>query len=147
MSINLVLNSRDSVYYAGGQAKFVTKWSQFPSENEKYNVSFSFITEVDDDLDDEDLFTLSLDNIGSTIKNIRGGEYNSSTTSHIGYLLPEQPHSASRTRLRADHSSNPPVTIIGRPNNDLLEISFRDLTGTLLQKTPQFILFIRFEAI
>ena len=147
MSINLVLNSRDSVTYAGGQAKFVTKWSQFPSEVEKYNVSFSFITEVDGDLDNDDLYTLSLDNIGSTIKNIRGGNYNSSTTTHIGYVLPEQPHSSANTRLRADYSTNPPVTIIGRPNNDLLEISFRDLTGTLLQKTPQFILFIRFEAI
>jgi len=146
MSINLVLKSSDSITYAGGKASFVVKWSQFLTEHQQYKVSFSFITAVDANLNQDDLYVLSLDNIGTTLKNIQGGNYNSSTSREIGFIYSEEPHS-SHARLRAEFLSNPPVDMVGRANQDLLEISFKDITGTLMAKTPPFVLFLRFEAI
>jgi hypothetical protein len=61
-------------------------------------------------------------------------------------IYSEEPHS-SHSRLRAEFSTNPPVNLIGRPTQDILEIAFRDITGTLLAKTPQFVLFLRFEKV
>ena len=144
MTCNLVLKSADSISYAAGKASFKMNWAQFLAEQDaEYKVTFSFITEVDATLDQDDLYILALDNIG-TLKTIQGGEYNSSITKEIGIIYSEEPHS-SHARLRADFSTNPPVNLIGRPTQDILEVAFRDLTGTLLAKTPSFILFLRFE--
>jgi hypothetical protein len=144
MSFNLVLNSNDSMYYAGGVARFKVHFGQFMSEAQKYKVSFSFISEVSQALDEDDLFSFNLDNIGAQLKNIGGRQYNSSTSTNIGFILSEEPHS-SHVRLRANHSSNPPVDLIGRPDQDILQISFRDLSQALVAKTPQFVAHIRFE--
>ena len=147
MSVNLVLKSSDSISYASGKASFVVKWAQFlTTEHQHYKLSFSFITEVDGNLNEDDLYVLSLDNIGTTLKNLRGGQSTSTTSREVGFIYSEEPHS-SHARLRAEFSSNPPVDLVGRPNQDLLEISFKDITGTLMEKTPAFVLFIRFEAI
>ena len=144
MSVNLILNSSDSISYASGNAKFKVYWSQFLDDPDAtYKVSFSFISAVDNTLDESDLYTLHLDNI-ATLKSISGGEYNSGTSKAIGFIYAEEPHS-SHARLRAEVSTNPPVDLIGRPNEDILNVSFRDLDGVLLQKTPQFVCFIRFE--
>jgi hypothetical protein len=144
MSVNLVLNSSDSISYASGRAQFKVHWSQFLDDPDAtYKVSFSFITAVDANLDENDLYTLHLDNV-ATLKNISGGEYNSGTSKAIGFVYSEEPHS-SHARLRAEFSTNPPVDLVSRPNEDILNVSFRDLDGVLLQKTPQFILFLRFE--
>ena len=135
MSVNLVLKSSDSISYASGKASFICKWGQFLTEHQQYKLSFSFISEVDANLDEDDLYVLSLDNIGTTLKNIQGGNFNSSTSRDVGVVYSEEPHS-SHARLRADYSTNPPVDMVGRPNQDLLEISFKDITGVLMAKTP-----------
>lgn len=146
MTCNLVLKSSDSISYASGKAKFKMNWAQFLADADvEYRVSFSFITEVDATLNQDDLYVLALDNIG-TLKTIQGGEFNSSIGKEIGMIYSEEPHS-SHSRLRAEFSTNPPVNLIGRPTQDILEIAFRDITGTLLAKTPQFVLFLRFEKV
>ena len=144
MTLNLVLNSSDSISYASGRAQFKVHWSMFLDDPDAtYKVSFSFISAVDATLDENDLYTMHLDNI-ATLKSISGGEYNSGTSKAIGFIYSEEPHS-SHARLRAEASTNPPVDLIGRPNEDILRVSFRDLDGVLLQKTPQFVCFLRFE--
>ena len=146
MTCNLVLKSEDSISYALGKAKFKMNWAQFLADSDaEYKVSFSFISAVDANLNEDDLYILALDNIG-TLKTIQGGEFNSSIGKEIGIVYSEEPH-ASHARLRANFSTNPPVNLVGRPTQDILEIAFRDLTGTLLAKTPQFVLFLRFEKI
>ena len=146
MTTNLYLNSNNALSYTAGKAIFKVSWVQYLSNHQNYKVSFSFMSVVDANLNEDDLYVLSLDNIGSTLKNIQGGNYNSSTSREVGFIYSEEPHS-SHARLRAEFLSNPPVDCVGRPNQDLLEISFRDLSGALSQKTPQFVLFLRFEAI
>ena len=146
MTLNLVLNSQDSIWYASGNAKFKVHWAQFLDDPDAtYKVSFSFVTDTDNTLDQSDLYTFNLDNI-ATLKNISGGEYNSGTSKAIGFIYPtKHPSSSAHARLMAEANTNPQVDLIGRPNEDILSISFRDLSGTLLQKTPQFVCFIRFE--
>ncbi len=147
MTTNLVLKSQNSLSYASGVAKFKVYWNQFLEDPyAEYLVSFSFMSEVNNTLDETDLYALSLDNIGTTFKNIEGGELNSGTSREIGLVYSEEPHS-SHARLRADYSTNPPVNIVGRPNANILEVAFRDLDGVLSAKTPQFVLFLRFEKI
>ena len=148
MTCNLVLKSSDSISYASGKAKFKMNWAQFLADQDaEYKVSFSFITDTDATLAQTDLYVLALDNIG-TLKTIQGGEFNSSITKQIGIIYPTKlPSSAPHARLFAEHSTNPPVNLIGRPTQDILEVGFRDLDGDLLQKTPQFVLFLRFEKI
>ena len=145
MTTNLVLNSSNSISYASGKATWRVNWAQFLEDpRAEYLVSFSFISEVNGTLDENDLYVLEFTNVGTTIKAIEGGDYNSGTSRFVGFIYSEEPHS-SHARLRAEYSTNPPVTIVGRPDNDVLEISFRDLDGVLSAKTPQFVLFIRFE--
>jgi hypothetical protein len=146
MTCNIVLKSSDSISYASGRAKFKMNWAQFLADQDaEYKVTFSFITDTDSTLAQTDLYVLALDNIG-TLKTIQGGEFNSSITKQIGLIYPTKlPSSAPHARLFAEHSTNPPVNLIGRPTQDILEIAFRDLDGDLLQKTPQFVLFLRFE--
>jgi len=147
MTTNLVLKSQNSLSYASGVAKFKVFWNQFLEDPyAEYLVSFSFMSEVNNTLDETDLYALSLDNIGTTFKNIEGGELNSGTSREIGLIYSEEPHS-SHARLRADYSTNPPVNIVGRPNANILEVAFRDLDGVLSAKSPQFVLFLRFEKI
>jgi hypothetical protein len=113
MTCNLVLKSSDSISYASGKAKFKMNWAQFLADQDaEYKVTFSFITEVDVVLDEDDLFILALDNIG-TLKTIQGGEFNSSIGKEIGIIYAEEPHS-SHARLRANFSDNPPVNLISR---------------------------------
>lgn len=153
MTTNLVLKSQNSISYASGVAKFKVFWSQFLDDPDAhYLVSFSFITELTNTLGGEHLYTLSLDNLGSTLKNIEGGEFNSGTSRDIGFIYADELGAAGSAvvtghRLRAEFSTNPPVTLIGRPNANILEVAFRDLDGLLSQKTPQFLLFLRFEKI
>ena len=146
MTCNLVLKSEDSISYASGKAKFKMNWAQFLADaDSEYKVTFSFITETDSTLTQDDLYVLALDNIG-TLKTIQGGEFNSSIGKEVGLIYPtKEPANAPHARLFAEHSTNPPTNLIGRPSQDILEVAFRDLTGTLLQKTPQFVLFLRFE--
>ena len=146
MTTNIVLKSQNSMSYVSGKAVFKMNWATFLEDpNAEYLVSFSYITELTNTLDATDLYTLSLDNIG-LLKTIQGGEYNSSTSTDIGWVKTEELHSAAAEhRLRADYCTNPPVSLVGRPTQDILEIALRDLTGTLMQKTPQFVLFLRFE--
>ena len=147
MTTNLVLKSNDSLYYASGRAKFKVNWGQFLDDpRAEYQVSFSFMTEVDGTLDENDLYTLSLDVTGSTLKMIKGGETNSSCVQEIGIVYSEEPHS-SHARLRAEFCTNPPVNLASRPTADIFEVSFRDTSGALSAKTPAFILFLRFEKI
>jgi len=146
MTLNLVLKSSDSISYASGNAKFKVHWAQFLDDPDAtYKVSFSFISDTDATLDQGDLYTFHLDNI-ATLKNITGGEFNSGTSKAIGYIFPtKQPSSAPHARLIAEVSTNPTVDLVGRPTEDILNVSFRDLDGVLLQKTPQFVCFLRFE--
>ena len=146
MTCNIVLKSADSISYASGKAKFKMNWAQFLADADaEYKVTFSFMSDTDSTLDQSDLYVLALDNIG-TLKTIQGGEFNSSIGKEVGIIYPtKEPVGAAHARLFAEHSTNPPVNLIGRPTQDILEIAFRDLTGTLLQKTPQFVLFLRFE--
>jgi hypothetical protein len=147
MTTNLVLKSNDSLYYASGRAKFKVNWGQFLDDpRAEYQVSFSFMTEVDGTLDENDLYTLSLDVTGSTLKMIKGGQTNSSCVQEIGIVYSEEPHS-SHARLRADFSTNPPVNLASRPTADIFEVSFRDVSGALSAKSPAFILFLRFQKI
>jgi hypothetical protein len=148
MTCNLVLKSEDSISYAAGKAKFKMNWAQFLADADaEYKVTFSFITELTINLDADDLYILALDNIG-TLKTIQGGEFNSSITKEIGWVKPEELHAAgAEHRLTASFTDNPPVNLVGRPTQDILEIAFRDLTGVLVQKTPQFVLFLRFEKV
>tara|TARA_R110002033_G_scaffold61181_1_gene111667 strand:- start:131 stop:577 length:447 start_codon:yes stop_codon:yes gene_type:complete len=148
MTCNLVLKSADSISYASGKAVFKMNWAQFLADSDaEYKVTFSFTSDTDSTLDQSDLYVLALDNIG-TLKTIQGGEFNSSITKQIGIIYPtKQPVGAAHARLFAEYSTNPPVDLIGRPTQDILEIAFRDLTGTLLAKTPQFVLFLRFEKV
>jgi len=148
MSVNVVLKSSDSISYGSGKAIFKMNWGSFMTDTDaEYKVSFSFITELTNALASSDLYVLDLGNIG-ILKCIQGGQYNSSITNQLGWVLPEELHAGgAEHRLRASYTDNPPATLVGRPTQDILEINFRDLTGTLSQKTPQFVLFLRFEKV
>lgn len=151
MSVNLVLNSRNSLSYDSGKASFFVNWSQFYEDdpNAKYNVSFSFSSEVDNTLDQDDIYTLNLDNIGANMRTITSiGQFGvgSSTSSVLGVVYPEDAQGV-HIRLVSHFNDNPPVTLHQRPVENLLEVSFRDLAQSFSEKTPQFILIIRFEKI
>ena len=148
MTTNLVLKSTDSISYSSGRAQFRVSWAQYLDDPDAhYLVSFSFITELTNALGATDLYTLGLDNVGN-LKNIQGGNTSSSNTKDIGFVKVEELHSGgAEHRLRADYSTNPPVTLIGRPTQDIFDLTFRDLTGALSAKTPQFVCFLRFEKI
>lgn len=148
MTTNLFLKSSDSLYYSAGRARFKVNWGQFLNDPQaEYKVSFSFITESTNTLDHTDLYTVSLETIGSTLKMIKGGQTNSSIVQEIGYVLSEDSHGGAEARLRAEFSTNPPVNLASRPTADILEVAFRDETGALSSKTPAFLLFLRFEKI
>jgi len=59
MTTNLVLKSQNSLSYDSGVATFKVFWNQFLDDPYgQYLVSFSFITAVDANLDENDLYTL-----------------------------------------------------------------------------------------
>jgi len=147
MTTNLVLKSANAMSYASGKAQFKVSWAQFLEDPRgEYLVSFSFISEHTNALGEGDIFTLELTNIGSTLKNIEGGNFNSGTSRDIGFIYVDELHAAgAEHKLQANYSTNPPVNIVGRPDSDILEVSFRDLTNTLTAKTPAFVLFLRFQ--
>ena len=147
MTTNLVLKSANAMSYASGKAQFKVSWAQFLEDPRgEYLVSFSFISEHSNALGEGDIFTLELTNIGSTLKNIEGGNFNSGTSRDIGFIFVDELHAAgAEHKLQANYNTNPPVNIVGRPDSDILEVSFRDLTNTLTAKTPAFVLFLRFQ--
>lgn len=148
MTTNLYLNSANALSYAGGRAKFKVAWVQYLSEHQNYKVSFSFITSTDSTLTQDDIYLLSIENPGTVFKQIAGGANSSSTSTNLGFIyVTKTPDSAPHARLFSEHNTNPPIDICGRPDQDLLEVVFRDVSGVLSSKTPQFLLFLRFEAI
>tara|TARA_R110000803_G_scaffold162747_3_gene226451 strand:+ start:127 stop:567 length:441 start_codon:yes stop_codon:yes gene_type:complete len=146
MTTNLYLNSNNALSYTAGKAVFKVSWVQYLSDHQNYKVSFSFMSVVDTNLNEDDLYVLSIENPGSIFKQIAGGANSSSSSTVLGTIYSEEPHS-SHARLRANASDNVPIDLCARPNEDLLEIAFRDVSGALSVKDPQFILFLRFEAI
>lgn len=152
MSINLVLNSDNSLFYNAGLARFFVNWSQFFEDDShaKYNMSFSFTSIPDASVDDDDLYVVAFDNLGSTLKTITpiGQNGVGSTSSTImGIVKPERVQNSAENRLIADYTMNPPVTIWGRPTENLLEVSFKDLDNVLANKEPHFIMIVRFEKV
>ena len=146
MTTNLYLNSNNALSYTAGKAIFKVSWVQYLSNHQNYKVSFSFMSVVDANLDEDDLYVLSIENSGTIFKQIAGGSNSSSTSTNLGIIYSEEPHS-SHARLRANYNDNVPIDLCGRPDQDLLEIAFRDVSGALSVKNPQFLLFLRFEAI
>ena len=146
MTTNLYLNSNNALSYTAGKATFKVSWVQYLSEHQNYKVSFSFMSVVDTNLNEDDLYVLSIENPGTIFKQIGGGAISSSSSTNLGIIYAEEPHS-SHARLRANCNDNVPIDLYGRPDQDLLEIAFRDVSGVLSVKNPQFLLFLRFEAI
>jgi len=150
-NLNLILNSRKSLSYSQGVCKFFVNWNQFfeSDPNAKYNVSFSFSTEIDNTLDQDDIYTISINNFGSLMRTITSiGQFGVGSTSSnvIGIVYPENITGAN-IRLVAHAHDNPETTIYGRPHDNIIEVQFNDLTNVLSQKTPQFIMNLRFEKI
>ena len=150
MSINLVLNSSNSLFYNTGLARFFVNWSQFFEDDShaKYDMTFSFISKPEATIDDNDLFVVTFENLGSTLKTIApiGQSGVGSTSSTImGIIKPERVQNASSNRLFSNYLDNPPVTIWGRPTENLLEVSFKDLDNALGTKDPHFVMIVRFH--
>ena len=146
MTTNLYLNSNNALSYTAGTAIFKIAWVQYLSNHQNYKVSFSFMSVVDANLNEDDLYVLSIENPGTVFKQIAGGSNSSSTSTNLGIIYSEEPHS-SHARLRANYNDNVPIDLCGRPDQDQLQIAFRDVSGALSVKNPQFLLFLRFEAI
>ena len=152
MTINLVLNSDNSLYYNAGLARFYVNWSQFYEDDPtaQYDVSFSFQSIPDASINDDDLYVVALDNLGTTMKTITSIGQNgigSTSSSVIGIVRPERVQNASQNKLIANYLDNAPVRIIGRPLENQLEICFKDLDDVLANKEPHFFMMIRFEKI
>jgi hypothetical protein len=153
MSINLVLHSTDAISYAYGTAEFYVNWNNFYEDDPycSYNVSFSFQTEATNHIDADDLYSLNLENFGTTFRTIEGAgtDGNSNNSLSLGFIQPREVHSSSNIQLVAYHSSNPPVTIQGRPNSSMIQVTLRDFSKAKAPAslTPEFMLFLRFEKI
>tara|TARA_R110000765_G_scaffold292274_2_gene387874 strand:+ start:2133 stop:2588 length:456 start_codon:yes stop_codon:yes gene_type:complete len=149
MSINLVLNSDNSLFYNAGLARFFVNWSQFFEDDShaKYDMTFSFASKPDATIDDDDLFVVQFDNLGSTLKTITpiGQNGVGSTSSTIMGIVKPEKQTGSNNRLITHYLDNPPVTIWGRPNENLLEVSFKDLDNVLANKEPHFVMIVRFQ--
>jgi len=152
MTINLVLNSDKSLYYNAGLARFYVNWSQFYEDDPtaQYDVSFSFQSIPDSSVNDEDLYVVSLDNLGSTMKTITSIGQNgigSTSSTIIGLVKPERVQNAAENKLIANYLDNAPVRIIGRPQENQIEVSFKDLDDVLANKEPHFLMILRFEKV
>jgi hypothetical protein len=149
MSINLVLKSSKALNYINGVADFFVNWNNFIPEDEsycEYNLTFSYITNSHNVIDENDLYSLEVD-LGTNLQILGSSDSNQNanagTENTIGYVRPDYNHNAFR--MRSDYTDNPPVTIKGRPSNNNVKISLRDLTGTISEKEPAFLLILRFE--
>ena len=132
MTTNLYLNSNNALSYTAGKAIFKVSWVQYLSNHQNYKVSFSFMSVVDANLNEDDLYVLSIENPGTVFKQIAGGSNSSSTSTNLGFIyVTKTPDSAPHARLMSEHNTNPPIDICGRINEDLLEIAFRDVSGVL----------------
>lgn len=149
MSINVVFKSTKSLNYFSGVAEFFVNWSNFFPEDEsycEYNLSFSYISQSANTIVDTDLYSLEVD-LGTNLQILgtsnSNQNANAGTETTIGYVRPDYNH--NNFRMRSDYSDNPPVLIKGRPSNNNVKITLRDLTGTISQKNPQFLCILRFE--
>jgi hypothetical protein len=161
MSINLVLHSTDAISYANGTAEFYVNWNNFYEDDPycSYNLSFSFQTEMVTNavLTATDLYSLNLENFGTTFRTIEGAgtDGNSNNSLSLGFLETREQHlnqnynSNLLRTLVAYHSTNPPVTIQGRPNSSMIQVTLRDFSKAKAPATltPEFMLFLRFEKI
>ena len=153
MSINLVLHSTDAISYANGTAEFYVNWNNFYEDDPycTFNLTFSFITDADNSIDANDLYSLNLENFGTTFRTIEGAgtDGNSNNSLSLGFIEPYEMHSSSNRNLKAYYTSNPPVTIQGRPNSSMVQVTLRDFSKAKAPAslTPDFILFLRFEKI
>lgn len=161
MSINLVLHSTDAISYANGTAEFYVNWNNFYEDDPycSYNVSFSFTTEMldQDTISPTDLYSLNLENFGTTFRSIEGAgnDGNSNNSLSLGFLETREQHqnqahnSNFKRTIVAYHYTNPPVTIQGRPNSSMIQVTIRDFSKAKAPATltPQFMLFLRFEKI
>lgn len=151
MSINVVLNSSKSLSYNNGIAQFFVNWNNFFPEDEsycEYELGFSYITNSSGTILEDDLYALELD-VGSNLQILGTSNSNISanagTDKIIGYVRPDYNH--NHFRIRADYSDNPPVSCKGRPSNNDVKIILKDLTGTITQKEPPFLLILRFKKV
>lgn len=161
MSINLVLHSRDAISYANGTAEFYVNWNNFYEDDPyaTYNVSFSFQTEMlsNSQISPTDLYTLNLENFGTTFRSIEGAgnDGNSNNSLSLGFLETREQHqndfynSNLKRTMVAYFSTNPPVTIQGRPNSSMIQVVLRDFSKAKPPPTltPHYVLFLRFEKI
>ena len=153
MSINLVLHSTDAISYTAGTASFYVNWNQWYEDDPyaTYNVSFSMRSEVDSNISTGEVYMLHLENFGTTLRSIEGtgNGGNSNNSLAIGWIEVEESHSTNTKHLQASYSTNPPTTIQGRPEGNIITIAFRDLNKVKPIPTiiPKFVLFLRFEKI
>lgn len=153
MSINLVLHSTDAISYTAGTASFYVNWNQWYEDDPyaTYNVSFSMRSEVDSNISTGEVYMLYLENFGTTLRTIEGtgNDGNSNNSLAVGWIEVEESHSTNTKHLQASYSTNPPVTIQGRPEGNIITIAFRDLNKVKPIPTiiPKFVLFLRFEKI
>jgi len=153
MSINLVLHSTDAISYTAGTASFYVNWNNFYEDDPyaTYNVSFSLRSQTDSNIDSSKVYQLYLENFGTTLRTIEGADTNGNSNNSlaIGYLDVEESHSTQSKHLQASYSTNPPTTIQGRPEGNIITIAFRDLDKVKPIPTiiPKFVLFLRFEKI
>ena len=159
MSVNVVLKSSKSLNYFNGVADFFVNWNNFIPEDEsycEYNLTFSFITERNATNGNKDIYSLEVD-LGTNLQ-IMGSSNsnqnaNAGTDNTIGFVQPNQLsdqvffNSFNSWSLLAEHNLNAPVTCKGRPSNNNVKITLRDLFGVITEKTPVFLLILRFEKI
>lgn len=153
MSINLVLHSTDAISYTAGTASFYVNWNNFYEDDPyaTYNVSFSMRSEVDSNISTGEVYMLYLEGFGTTLRTIEGtgNGGNSNNSLAIGWIEVEESHSTSTKHLQASYSTNPPTTIQGRPEGNIITIAFRDLDKAkpIPAIIPKFVVFLRFEKI
>ena len=153
MSINLVLHSTDAISYTAGTASFYVNWNNFYEDDPyaTYNVSFSMRSEVDSNISTGEVYMLYLEGFGTTLRTIEGtgNGGNSNNSLAIGWIEVEESHSTNTKHLQASYSTNPPTTIQGRPEGNMITIAFRDLNKVkpIPAIIPKFVVFLRFEKV
>tara|TARA_Y100000114_G_scaffold157164_1_gene187640 strand:- start:4346 stop:4819 length:474 start_codon:yes stop_codon:yes gene_type:complete len=149
MSINVVFKSPKSLSYISGQAEFFVNWNNFFPEDEsycEYSLSFSYISQSSSSLAETDLYALEVD-VGTSLQILGTSDTNQNANAGtdiiIGMVKPEKV--GTNFRMVSDYLDNPPVLVKGRPSNNMVKITLKDLTGTISQKNPQFLCILRFE--
>ena len=151
MSVNVVLKSSKALNYFNGVAEFFVNWNNFIPEDEsycEYNLNFSFITNSSNTINEDDLYSLEVD-LGTNLQIMGSSDSNQNanagTENTIGFVRPD--YNQNDFRMLSHAYDNPLVTIKGRPSNNNVKITLRDLTGTICEKEPAFLLILRFEKI